>query len=312
MASIAATHPLATRAGAAASSGRRAPRASRRCALTTRAAATPWLEAASGFCRTNNVFGPSDGARRGVFVVPEASKGYGFGYGYGYGFKYGHGYGEPELGGKSGTTVAPSSTAPAPASSSSGAAGFKEWWAKAGKIDKSTIAALGGAALLSYGLISNVFYVSSLLGAMYTSCKVHALSPLVSLFFIFYPVWAISLTSCFICSQVDKAAMQTFVTTYFGLWMIQNFLRPARMGLSVAISPFTDKIVEFFRRYVPGNKKPLAFALTVFCVNVLGTFAYMFGGFFLITWLTGVPLELGSLKSLLAAGKAEVAAKAIA
>ena len=183
MASLAATRPLATRAGAAASSGRRAPRASRRCALTTRAAATP-SEGASGI-RTNNVFGPSDGARRGVFVVPEASKGYGFGYGYGYGFKYGHGYGEPELGGKSGTTVAPSSTAPAPASSSSGAAGFKEWWAKAGKIDKSTIAALGGAALLSYGLISNVFYVSSLLGAMYTSCKVHALSPLVSLFFIF-------------------------------------------------------------------------------------------------------------------------------
>ncbi len=184
MASLAATHPLATRAGAAASSGLRAPRASRRCALTTRAAATPWLEAASGR-RTNNVFGPSDGARRGVSVVTEASKGYGFGYGYGYGFKYGHGYGEPELGGKSGTTVAPSSTAPAPASSSSGAAGFKEWWAKAGKIDKSTITALGGAALLSYGLISNVFYVSSLLGAMYTSCKVHALSPLVSLFFYF-------------------------------------------------------------------------------------------------------------------------------
>ena len=185
MASLAATHPLATRAGAAASSDRRAPRASRRCALTTRAAATP-SEAASGFCRTNNVFGPSDGARRGVSVVTEASKGYGFGYGYGYGFKYGHGYGEPELGGKSGAIVAPSSTAPsAPASSPSGTGGLKEWWAKAGKIDKSTIAALGGAALLSYGLISNVFYVSSLLGAMYTSCKVHALSPLVSLFFIF-------------------------------------------------------------------------------------------------------------------------------
>ena len=295
MASLAATHPLATLAAApssSSSSGLRAPRAraARRCAPTTRAAATP-SEAASGR-RTNNVFGRTDGARRGVSVVPEASKGYGYGYGYGYGFKYGHGYGEPELGGKSGTTVAPSSTAPGPASSSSastGAAGFKEWWDKAGKIDKSTIAALGGAALLSYGLISNVFYVSSLLGAMYTSCKVHALSPL-----------------------VDKAAMNTFVTTYFGLWMIQNFLRPARMGLSVAISPFTDKIVEFFRRYVPGNKKPLAFALTVFCVNVLGTFAYMFGGFFLITWATGVPLELGSLKSLLAAGKAEVAAKAIA
>lgn len=183
MASLAATHPLATRAGAAASSALRAPRAraSRRCA--TRAAATPSETARS---RTNNVFGPSDGARRGISVVTEASKGYGFGYGYGYGFKYGHGYGEPELGGKSGAIVAPSSTAPsAPASSPSGTGGLKEWWAKAGKIDKSTIAALGGAALLSYGLISNVFYVSSLLGAMYTSCKVHALSPLVSLFFIF-------------------------------------------------------------------------------------------------------------------------------
>ena len=93
--------------------------------------------------------------------------------------------------------------------------------------------------------------------------------------------------------------------------MIQNFLRPARMGLSVFISPKTDKIVEFFMRFVPGNKKPLAFALTVFCVNVLGTFAYMFGGFFLITAVTGVPIEVGALKSLLAAGKAEVAAKTI-
>jgi hypothetical protein len=38
--------------------------------------------------------------------------------------------------------------------------GIKGWWAKAGKIDRSTIAALGGAALLSYGFVSNVFYVS--------------------------------------------------------------------------------------------------------------------------------------------------------
>lgn len=285
MASLAATCPLATRAA----SGLRAPRsrAMRRCAQTTRA----YGQTPSDQSGTNNVGKKSHLARSDrTAVVPRAtSKGYGYGYGFEYGFKYGHGYGEPELGGKTGKTVAPSATSPSSSPSSSTTSGFKEWWAKAGKIDRSTIAALGGAALLSYGLISNIFYVSSLLGAMYSSCKIHAASPL-----------------------VDKAAMQTFVTTYFGLWMIQNFLRPARMGLSVAISPFTDKIVEFFRRYVPGNRKPLAFGLTVFCVNVLGTFAYMFGGFFLITALTGVPLELGSLKSLLAAGKAEVAAKAIA
>ena len=223
-----------------------------------------------------------------IAVVTTASsapkKGYGYGYGYNYGWSYGHGYGDEDWGGVGGSSVGGASVTP----SSSGESGLANWWQKAAKIDKSTIAALGGAALLSYGLISNLFYVSSLLGAMYTACKLHAASPLIS-----------------------KPAMQTFVTTYFGLWMIQNFLRPARMGLSVAISPQTDKIVEFFRRYVPGNRKSLAFALTVFCVNVLGTFAYMFGGFFLITTITGVPIEVGALKSLLAAGKAEVARAAV-
>lgn len=126
-----------------------------------------------------------------------------------------------------------------------------------------------------------MFYVSSLLLATYTAVKTHGVSPL-----------------------VNAAAMKTFGASYFGLWMIQNFLRPARMGLSVAISPGTDKIVEFFRRYVPRNEKGPAFALTVFCVNVLGTFAYMFGGFFLIQALTGVSLELRSLSGLLVAAKA--------
>ena len=62
--------------------------------------------------------------------------------------------------------------------------------------------------------------------------------------------------------------------------------------------------MEFFRQFVPGNKKPLAFALTVIMVNLLGTFAYMFAGFWLIHVLTGVPLELESLKGLLLAAKA--------
>ena len=266
----------ATRAGSPRGGGGR-PRA------VLGAPARPFLRGERAFASIR----PTNNARVSFVVLAGKGKGYGFGYGYGYGYKYGHGYGDEDWGGISGeTTGAPSVDAGA---ESSGGAGFAAWWRRAGKIDKSTIAALGGAALLSYGLISNLFYVSSLLGAMYTACNLHAASPLVS-----------------------KPAMQTFVTTYFGLWMIQNFLRPARMGLSVAISPQTDKIVEFFRRYVPGNRKPLAFGLTVFCVNVLGTFAYMFGGFFLITAVTGVPIEVGALKSLLAAGKAEVAKNAVA
>ena len=156
-------------------------------------------------------------------------------------------------------------------------------------MDRSTIAALGGAALLSYGLISNLFYVSSLLGAMYTAVKVHAASPL-----------------------VDKAAMQTFVTTYFGLWMIQNFSAPREWASPSPSLPSRTNSSSSSVSTSPGNRKPLAFALTVFCVNVLGTFAYMFGGFFLINAVTGVPLELDSLKSLLAAGKAEVAKQGLA
>jgi len=44
--------------------------------------------------------------------------------------------------------------------------------------------------------------------------------------------------------------------------------------------------------------------MTVFCVNVVGTFAYMFAGFGLIVALTGVPLELSSFGGLLQAAKA--------
>jgi hypothetical protein len=50
------------------------------------------------------------------------------------------------------------------------------------------------------------------------------------------------------------------------------------------------------------NKKA-AFALTVFCINIVGTFAYMFAGFGLIYALTGVPLELGGLLQAAKAAK---------
>ena len=165
-------------------------------------------------------------------------------------------------------------------SGSSAGARLAAWWREATKIDKKKIASLGSAALLSYGFVSNVFYVSSLMLATYTAVKTTGASPLTS-----------------------SLSMKTFASSYFGFWMIQNFLRPARFALSVAISPGTDRIVEFFRRYAPNNDKKWAFAITVFCINVVGTFAYMFAGFGLIVALTGVPLELSSFGGLLQAAK---------
>ena len=181
MASLAATHPLAThgRGGVI-----RPPRPARLASMRPHdARGRDTLGSCIRIRRTNNVFGPSDGARRGVSVVPEASKGYGFGYGYGYGFKYGHGYGEPELGDE----ARPSCPRPPPRRPPRPHGGGRiqgvvgQGWQDRQEHHRRA----GGAALLSYGLISNVFYVSSLLGAMYTSCKVHALSPLVSFIFIF-------------------------------------------------------------------------------------------------------------------------------
>ena len=115
-----------------------------------------------------------------VTAASAPTKAYGYGYGYGYGWSYGHGYGDADWGGVGGKTRdgGPVSSSSPNTASSSQKSGLARWWAKAGKIDKTAIAALGGAALLSYGLISNLFYVSSLLGAMYTACKVHAVSPL--------------------------------------------------------------------------------------------------------------------------------------
>ncbi|CAL6409381.1 unnamed protein product [Bathycoccus prasinos] len=155
-----------------------------------------------------------------------------------------------------------------------------DWWKRSAKIDKKTIASLGSACLLSYGFVSNLFYVSSLLVATYTSIKATGQSPVTS-----------------------SESLKVFASSYFGLWMIQNVVRPARFAFSVAISPKTDTLVEFFQKYVPGNKKSYAFGLTVFSVNVVGTIAYMFGGFALIYAMTGVPLDVGKLFGAAVAAK---------
>ena len=57
---------------------------------------------------------------------------------------------------------------------------LKDWWKSSAKIDKKTIASLGSACLLSYGFVSNLFYVSSLLLATYTSIKTTGQSPVTS------------------------------------------------------------------------------------------------------------------------------------
>mmetsp|Transcript_26632 Transcript_26632/g.32334 ORF Transcript_26632/g.32334 Transcript_26632/m.32334 type:complete len:266 (+) Transcript_26632:186-983(+) len=154
------------------------------------------------------------------------------------------------------------------------------WWKKFAKVDRSQLAALGTAVLLSYGFISNVSYITSLLIAVYTTMATTGASPL-----------------------VNAEAFKTFVGVYAGLWMIQNFLRPARIAFSVAFGPLFDKLVVKTQNRLQLKKKAYAFGILVFVINFCGTLLLMFGGLAGISLVTGVPLGWGEFGSFMKAAK---------
>lgn len=82
-----------------------------------------------------------------------------------------------------------------------------------------------------------------------------------------------------------------FLTVYFGLWAAMNFVRPLRVWLALGLTPYFDKIVDRIRSKF-GVKKPVALGITIFFVNVLGTFAFLGTGLYLSSVYTKVPLVL--------------------
>ncbi|KAL3907654.1 MAG: hypothetical protein SGILL_008784, partial [Bacillariaceae sp.] len=77
----------------------------------------------------------------------------------------------------------------------------------------------GLSVVLSYGFVSNMSYCVSVSAAWFIFCKKTMLSPLAP-------------------GQWPK-----FLAVYSGFWVFNNFVRPIRFGLSVAISTQFDKIV---------------------------------------------------------------------
>jgi len=139
------------------------------------------------------------------------------------------------------------------------------------KMDKQKLTALGASALLSYGFVSNLSHLTCLIIAWCVHGKKSGLSPL------------------------DPGQWPAFLAVYAIFFAFQNVIRPLRFAVSVALSPFFDRLVEAIQ--VRGSEltgrslnKPTSFGITVFLVNVLGSFSYLFGGLFLATTVLRVPL----------------------
>mmetsp|Transcript_12062 Transcript_12062/g.17779 ORF Transcript_12062/g.17779 Transcript_12062/m.17779 type:complete len:226 (-) Transcript_12062:165-842(-) len=134
------------------------------------------------------------------------------------------------------------------------------------KMDKKKIAELGTSALLSYGFVSNFSYTACTAMAWFTHAKRTGLSPLA------------------------PGQWPGFLAVYSGFFIAQNVLRPARFALSVAITPFFDKIVNGISKKF-AISKPKAFGVTVFLVNFCGTLTLMATGVAVASWAAGVPIK---------------------
>ena len=137
---------------------------------------------------------------------------------------------------------------------------------KGAKLDREYLGKLGLGALLSYGFVSNINAITIVIISWVTTGRTTGLSPLAT------------------------GNWKVFVATYTALYLsFGNLLRPLRISISIAISPFfkalVDKIKHTFK-----VAQPVAIGITVFLVNVCGTLSYLIGGVWLASLICRVPL----------------------
>jgi hypothetical protein len=133
------------------------------------------------------------------------------------------------------------------------------------KITKDSLAKLGLNALLAYGFVSNFSYITCVILAWISFGKATGLSPLA------------------------VGQWKAFLLVYAGFFAANNVLRPLRFSLSLVITPAFDRIIDALQKRTKLSR-PVCTGITVFLVNVCGTFSYLFGGLFVATKIAGVPL----------------------
>lgn len=55
-------------------------------------------------------------------------------------------------------------------------------------------------------------------------------------------------------SPLAPGQWKNFLAVYAGFWVVNNFIRPLRVGLALAISPYFDKVVLAFENRLKVNK----------------------------------------------------------
>ena len=132
-------------------------------------------------------------------------------------------------------------------------------------LNKESISKLGLNCLLAYGFVSNVSYITCLILAWITHGKSTRLSPLA------------------------PGQWKKFLIVYATFFAANNVLRPLRFSLSLVLTPAFDSFVDVIQKRTGWTRRNST-AMTVFLVNICGTFSYLFGGLFIATTLAKVPL----------------------
>jgi hypothetical protein len=128
------------------------------------------------------------------------------------------------------------------------------------------IAGLGLNALLAYGFVSNVSYITCLVLSWISFSSSTQLSPLA------------------------PGQWKPFLAIYAGYWAINNIIRPLRFSLSLVLMPFFNRLIDFVQAKT-GYRRRMSTGIVVFAVNFCGTITYMTLGILLASMITGVPVR---------------------
>ncbi|KAF6266308.1 hypothetical protein COO60DRAFT_1291752 [Scenedesmus sp. NREL 46B-D3] len=123
-------------------------------------------------------------------------------------------------------------------------------------LDKERIKALGMGAFASYGFISNLNYGTALGAAWIAFVKKYGVAP------------------------TAPGQWKVFLAFYAGLWTLQNFARPLRISLALALAPAFDKAITRLGEKLHIEKK-WAFGIFLLCMGLV-TSATLFGTIYLL------------------------------
>ncbi|GIL80961.1 hypothetical protein Vretimale_9331 [Volvox reticuliferus] len=124
------------------------------------------------------------------------------------------------------------------------------------KLTKDKLAQLGMGAFASYGFISNTTYGICLVIAWISFVKATGKSPLAA------------------------GQWPAFLGFYAGLWTMQNFVRPLRFSLAIALAPIFEKLIQWISQKT-GLSTRWAFGLYLTCFALL-TAALIFGTLYVL------------------------------